>query len=253
MRRWHVMALLVAFAWQNTPVGVARDPLTGAAYLAFGAGAYGVGRDEYFSDCNGGNFKKATSDAVGSAGAVIEVYPADHVRLAGAAGTFGGSFYTSTLLSYELPRFGLGGGFATGRHKSERHNSTGVDTLTYGWTGPSAYLRIGDREHAHFRAELLTPEPTYGLTGFVRAGVALASRIDRPSVYLGVARVQAYAPLPSDVVVPLQDETAAFADFALDLGRSVDLWVKFHAASHSFGFGTGLRLETTPPRGSRRP
>ncbi len=185
LRLLHGPVLLLLY--QVAPLPVAPDSLGRYRITA----AYGGGQWENAEFSCDGQLLSSTPVRYRSAGAQIDAWPQPDLRLTAFAGTttthvgatdgesadikdyegpFGGA-----QLAYEGQRFGVGMGLTS---------LSGTD----GFTGPSLYLRIGDRDHAHFRFERLAPNPAFPTTGWARFGVGFnKGHLRGRSGFFGVA------------------------------------------------------------------
>jgi len=131
--------------------------------LGFGDAQY----EEKFFDCDG-NLERTEPVDIQSMGARLDI-AGDKLRASACVGRIESDvpdpdppeydgMFGGLLLAYEGRRVGLGAGFAS---------VGGQD----GFTWPSAYLRSGPLEDAHFRLELLPPSEILGSAAWLRAGV----------------------------------------------------------------------------------
>jgi hypothetical protein len=148
---------LILLLWQTAPVSVQYDSI-GRYRLSFG---YGAGQYEYRSlDCSGNVVSSRPVD-YHTAGAQLDVWPSDRWRLSGFGGYLSDSPYGGFLLANEDQKVGIGAGIV------RIPNGVG----DWGSEGPSLYLRLGSIDNLHFRADVLSPSPVFGTTGWLRLGL----------------------------------------------------------------------------------
>ena len=182
---------LLLLLYQAAPVSVQQDSL-GRYRIGVGY-ATGQWENEEFG-CDG-QLLSGTPVHHRSVGVQIEAWPDDHLRLTAFGGTtsqtlgatqfadsqygapfvepFGGN-YGGVQLAYEGQKLGLGVG-AT-------HLPTSEGSL---WFAP--YLRIGNMDHAHFRLDVMTPNPALPSVSWARVGVGINNgHLRRTGGFLGL-------------------------------------------------------------------
>lgn len=160
---------LLLLLYQAAPVSVHPDSL-GRYRISVGY-ATGQWEDEEFS-CEG-ELLGATPVRNHSAGVQIDAWPDNHVRLtafggkasqsAGETQTFVESFaggYGGVQLAYEGQKVGLGVGVT--------HLNTGDPSLQF-----APHLRVGNIDKAHFRMDVMTPNPALPSVSWARVGVGV--------------------------------------------------------------------------------
>lgn len=171
--RWRAMGgPMVLAIWQFAPVTTAQDSL-GNVRIAFG---YGGGRFEQTVVSCEGDVAGAGRASYSTGGLAVDAWPSDRFRLTGFGTRLtidddidqsgsGGFLYPETIdfygfqMAYEGPRFGLGLG--TMRSKGVSIQPPRINT----------YMRIGDIDGVHYRADYNNPSPLFGTLGTLRAGV----------------------------------------------------------------------------------
>jgi hypothetical protein len=225
----HLIPFVVLLLWQAAPVQVEQAP-TGRVRLSIGVGGGGYPYD--YTDCNGA--PATGSDTYSSAGAAFEDRTAAGLRVSAFVGQYDigqrSSFHSSGYLAgmqlaWEGRLAGLGGGWVAAGGNS-------------GHGGLSAYLRLGDEDAVHLRADLRQPTPTWLVPGWARAGIAYHMGLLRGfGGFAGIGRVLGRLPMNGSP----RDETAVFADATVPLGGRFDLLVRGHVGDRTTGLGLGAR------------
>jgi len=218
---------LLLLAWQVAPIQTHRDS-TGRLRLSAGYG--------------GGQFERRTYSCQGDLTSATPVpYRTMGFQLDGWAGSrsrytvFGGQLLTNdtryhgafggAAFAWDARRFGLGAGLT---------GLAGND----GFVGPSVYLRAGDIDRFHIRADLLYPEPTFGTTGLIRLGVGFNQG--------RLTGVRGFAGLGVSPYADGHHSGGGFAELAVPLNRSLGLEVRGAVRSKevyaNWGVSAGLRF-----------
>lgn len=169
MRMMRYRGLLVIVLWQTVPVSPVRDE-AGRTRLAFG---YANGQYEDVTlDC-AGNVLQSSLVRVRSGGVAIDRWVSDRIRVAAYGGVIAGDQedwnggYGGLLVAREGKNFGIGGGISSLPIEGENR------------TLPSLYIRAGELDRVHFRADLLPAEPNLGASGLARAGIGFNEGLGR--------------------------------------------------------------------------
>ena len=177
--------LMVIVLWQATPIGTDSE---GRTRLGFGLG---IGQLEYERlVCGEGASYSTTSFR--HVGAEVEHFGSKRGRIHASAGlqmsdsSSSSGLFGALLLSFEAKHFGIGGGGAVIPSTTEVARS-GEDVRLEPKTipAPSLYLRVGNHNAVHVRAEIFPPASTPAAEA-IRVLVGY-NRFDssRPSVSLG--------------------------------------------------------------------
>jgi hypothetical protein len=247
MRLLRYRGLMVLVIWQAAPIGTVTDE-TGRSRIAVG---YGAGQFENVRlDCEG-NPIGGESVPASSAGVQFDTWLEQQVLLSAslshvAAGRgdlrFGG-LAGSALVSWEGRRVGLGTGvalvpivsrgapFDDGWYPDWEYESTRR-------TFPTAYVRIGEADGVHFRADFLAPSPALPMLGELRAGFGFGHGRSR--------RVGGFAGLAATHFATMsQTQTtngSAFAEVSWPVGRSLDLEAGVLLGPGSYEPNLGARI-----------
>lgn len=138
-------------------------------------------------------------------------------------GAFGGA-----ILAYEGDRIGVGAGPVILTGPEDR-------------AAPSIYLRLGDREGAHFRGDVLGPTSLPGATGRFRAGVGFGG--ESVSGLVGVSGGR-----PFDLSV--EDNAGPFAEIAVGVTPTLEALFggSWHSAEVHSDWGAGFGIRWTRGR-----
>ncbi|MEE9133641.1 MAG: hypothetical protein V3U13_08775 [Gemmatimonadota bacterium] len=154
----YLHAPLLLAIWQLAPYSVAQDS-SGRLSISVGYGA-GEYESQTFS-CSGERLSSTPVDFQ-AVGVQVDAWPSDRVRLTGFAGSMSTLEYDGPYggiqLAAEWETVGLGLGVTS---------VSGLD----GFTAPSFYMRFGRRGSGHLQLDMLSPSPTFGTTGWMRAGI----------------------------------------------------------------------------------
>ncbi len=189
MRTGLLRGPLLLLLYQAVPLGAARDSV-GRYRMTFGFGA-GQWENEQF-DC-AGDLVSAARVPYRSGGVQLDAWPGPRLRIT----TFDGTFRpTANTPTYETPDYyGPFYGFQVafeGQHVGLGLGLTHVSGYD-GLNGPSIYLRGGNIDGAHFRADLFPPTTVLGSTGWLRAGVGFGDgHVRATSGFVGIALPPAY-------------------------------------------------------------
>ncbi len=212
--------------WQIAPVGVERDS-TGRVQVTFG---FGGGQFEERSLNCSGDVVDSWSVGFRTAGAQLDAWPDRRFRLS----AFGG-------LYMEEDRDGPHGGFQVAAEGQKVGLGLGAAHSPFrelGGAVPSGYLRFGNIDRPHFRAEVFPPNPMLGAGGDVfRLGVGFnKGQLHGANGFLGVS------------AGPYADQAylaGIFGEVYQPVGRRLDLGVTGSvrpAAGHlDGGLGVALR------------
>jgi hypothetical protein len=218
---------LLLLAWQVAPIQTQRDS-TGRVRLSLG---YGGGQFESRTYSCQGDLTSATAVPYKTMGFQVDGWTGSRSRIT----VFGGQLLTNdtryhgafggAAFAWDARRFGLGAGLS----------GLAGDR---GFFAPSVYLRAGNIDRFHVRADLLYPEPTFGTTGLFRLGVGFnQGRAGGVRGFGGLA------------ISPYDDghhSGGAFAEFGVPLNRNVDLEVRGAVRSKevyaNWGVSGGLRV-----------
>jgi len=224
----HVVPFLLLFAWQVAPGHDLREaPSRLKIWLGGGASTFDLWES---TDCSGETYTER--ETWSGWGAQVDAWPSPSVRVSGAYASMEDRGRLLGMVAWETSIAGLGVGW-----------SGGPDRV--GYEGPSAYVRLGPLDHVHARAELRSPTPIPGVTGWARAGLAgNMGRRRGGGFFFGVAAVKACADYPCPATTPLDvtDKLGVFADADLALGSMLGLFARGHLASHARGFGLGVSI-----------
>jgi len=174
---------LLLLLYQAAPISVQQDSL-GRYRIGVGY-ATGQWENEEFS-CDG-QLLSATPVRHHSVGVQVDVWPENNVRLTAFGGTTSQSVapnssyvepiagpYRGAQVAYEGPKIGVGMGFT---------KLSGVDQSL----GFAPYLRFGNIDGAHFRLDLMTPNPALPSVAWGRLGVGVSNgHLRRPGGFLGL-------------------------------------------------------------------
>jgi hypothetical protein len=159
---------LLLLAWQIVPVSVGPDS-AGRFQVTVG---WGGGQFEDRSVGCSGEVFSAEPVPFNAGGVQLDYWPSDQVRLSGFGGT----------LTENGVRSGWGGAQAA---LETRYVGLGLGVASmsfqevYGAV-PSAYVRLGSRDHVHFRMDAFHPTTAVGATGDVfRIGVGFNQGLRR--------------------------------------------------------------------------
>ena len=237
MQPRHTLAFLALFAWQVA--APAPDTVPPAKWrIGFGVGALSLDYPVRGTDCDGRIYYREDQIDYTSRAVAVEgwVAPRTRVTLAGGALTHDEG-YAAALVAWETSTFGAGAGF------------TASGDVPLG-SGPSAFLRIGDEERVHLRADLRPVTSTPGVTGRARVGVEYGQNRRRGSGgFAGLASVPTVRSRPywdsppqdADVVFT----TAFFSELSLGIGRNAQLQLRLHLAGGASGRGLAIGWQHT--------
>jgi hypothetical protein len=145
------------------PYTVAQDS-AGRYQISLG---YAKGEYEYQTFSCSGERLSSTPVDFETVGAQIDLWPSEQFRVSG----FGGSMstfdhdgpYGGFQLAGEWRSLGLGIGLA--------RVPGGMEPDAEGFLAPSIYARFGPLEPMYLQLDLFAPSPTFGATGWLRAGI----------------------------------------------------------------------------------
>ena len=178
---------LLLLLYQTAPVNIQQDSL-GRYRIGIGY-TTGQWESEEFS-CEG-QLLSATPVRHHSAGVQVDVWPDNHLRLSAFGGTTSQSIgetqsasnplvesfaggYGGALVAYEGQKFGLGAGFT---HLSNYETPTSF----------ANYLRIGNIDKAHFRWDVMTPNPALPSVTWARVGLGFnEGHLRKPGGFVGL-------------------------------------------------------------------
>jgi hypothetical protein len=236
MKLRHTIPFLIILFQQGFPLQVERTP-SGHYRLSFGLGGGSYPQDFIPGGCTGSSgIEESGRQPFSSGGAQVDAWPAQQMRMSASGGGFVGwnSGRVSTFFglqgAWEARHVGLGAGYSA------------TDDET-GRSGLSAYLRLGDIDGMHARADLRAPTPTWGVTGWSRVGIGYNQGLRRGfGAFVGLSKVLGHA----NVDTLPKDALAVFADLTFQLGRRWDLLLRGHAGvsggpGFPYGLGFGLR------------
>lgn len=231
MKLRHTIPFLIILFQQGVPLQVERTP-SGRYRLSFGLGGGSYPQDFIPGGCLGSSGVMETGrQPFTSGGAQVDAWPSQAVRVSASVGEFVGwnsgrtsSFY-GLLGAWEARYVGLGAGYAATNDETGR-------------SGLSAYLRLGDNDGMHLRADLRAPTPTWGVTGWSRVGIGYNQGLRRGfGAFVGLSKVLGHA----NVDTLPKDALAVFTDLTFPFSRRWDLMLRGHAGiSGGPGFPYGL-------------
>lgn len=222
---------LVLALWQAAPIAVGTDA-AGRLQVSLG---YGFGGFEERSLNCAGDVVDATPHEFNTTGAKADYWVTPTFRLTAYGGRYGDSpgwgdyavAYGGLLGAHEGKRLGLGVGVLASPFPE-------FDGLR-----ASMYVRLGNRDGVHFRADVLAPSPLLGVTGdALRLGIGINPEQGRGwSAFLGYS------------ASPYSDEShlgGVFGEFAVPIARPVDFLLSgSYRTSDSYsdyGIGAGVRV-----------
>jgi hypothetical protein len=184
MKLRHILPFALLFAWQIAPQRPDTTPPRTRVSLSLG---YGLASLEDYTapsfDCYGNQTSPELSEAVDvqSRGGRLDVVSGT-LRMTGFAGhtTSGRSDVAGTFGGFQLATEDQGAGFGLGLTFGAPHAVSSTPTRL------NAYLRIGDAQRPHFRADYLPPSEALGVASLWRAGAEFeASRSGGVSGFIG--------------------------------------------------------------------
>lgn len=171
---------LLLLAWQIVPISAGPDS-AGRFQVAVG---WGGGQFEDRSISCDGDVTSARPVPFNAGGLQLDYWPSNQVRLSGFGGILAETSLTGFGDTLMENRVGSGWGGAQVALES-RYVGLGVGLVhtslgeVYG-TQPSGYLRLGSRDHVHFRTDVFHPTTSVGATGdVVRIGVGFNQGLRR--------------------------------------------------------------------------
>ena len=230
MRAYHAAVLAGVLLWQAAPLPGPADDSTGRYRLSLAAGA-GRWEDAQFG-CDG-DLVSAAPVPVTSYGARADVMLTPTVR----ATVSGGAASTR-----EYGAASLRGGFGAGQIALEgTHAGMGVgvsvNPLLKGRAYPNVYLRLGNADGAHFRADVFEPSEAAYLEPMVRVGVGFNTG--------PVRRIGGFVGLGFGPFFQQMSQTVVTGDLYIPVGQ-VDLLLRAQggpgAGLAQWGLGGGLRF-----------
>lgn len=218
---------LLLLVIQAAPIETHRDS-TGRLRLSAG---YGGGQFESRTYSCQGDLTSATPVPYRTMGFQLDGWAGSRSRYT----VFGGQLLTNdtryhgafggAAFAWDARRFGVGAGLT---------GLAGND----GFLGPTLYLRAGDIDRFHVRADLLYPEPTFGTTGLARLGIGFNQG--------HLAGVRAFGGLGISPYADGHRSGNAFGEVAIPLNRNLDLEVRGAVRSReryaNWGVSGGLRF-----------
>lgn len=233
MQLRHTLAFLALVAWQVA--APAPDTVPPARWrIGAGVGTLALDYPIRGTDCNGAPYyDEAQIDYSGRA-VTAEGWVASRTRVTLAGGVMThDKGYAAALVAWETSTFGAGAGVT-----ASADASLGA--------GPTAFLRIGNEDRAHLRADLRPVSSTPGVTGRARVGVEYGQSRRRGSgAFAGLSSVPG---LPKRAFwnVPPQDSdvvfrAAFFSELSLGIGRDAQVQLRMHLARNSRGIAIGYQ------------
>ena len=231
MRAYHAAILAGVLLWQIAPLPGPADDSTGRYRISLAAGT-GRWEDAQF-DCDG-NFVSSQPVPVTSYGARADVMLTPTVRATVSGGAASASEYGATKLH---------GGFGAGQIALEgRRVGFGLGLsvnplLEGGGAHPNFYLRLGNANAAHFRADVFEPRETVYLEPLVRVGVGFNTG--------SVRRIGGFVGLGFGPYYDQASQTVVTGELSVPVGN-VDLLLRAQggpgAGLAQWGLGGGLRF-----------
>jgi hypothetical protein len=233
MRLASIRGPLLLFVWQTAPVSVQSDS-AGKLQLSLG---WGVGQFEKRSLSCSGEVLSAEAVPFNAGGAQLDYWPSSNTRLSVYGGGLRQFGTTSSWGGIQAAIEGRRVGFGLGIARMPFEDVYGA--------APSAYLRIGSRDHVHFRMDAFHPTTAVGTTGDVfRMGVGFnrgLRRGRRGFVGFGVG--------------PYADEShlgGLFGEFETPVASRIDLSVGGSWRPSAAVFDGGVRAGLRYHLGNRR-
>jgi hypothetical protein len=217
---------LLLLMWQIAPIQTGRDS-TGKVRMSFG---YGGGRFEHRTYACDGGLTSVTPVPYRTGGAQLEFWEGRRFRFSGFGGHLSSNHpdlrgaFGGVLAAYEGGTVGVGGGAA-------------ALPLDGGIVAPSFYLRVGALDRLHVQTDLAYPEPAFGTTGILRAGLGFnQGRLRGLSGFGGVS-----VGLDADG----KEGGGAFGQLWVPVHRQLDLSIQAAARSSAqhpdWGLSIGMR------------
>jgi len=233
---------LLLLLYQTAPVGIQQDSL-GHSRLTFGA-AGGQWENAEFS-CDG-SLLSTTPVSYRSGGIQLDHWAAPHLRVTAFGGATGQTpgVTDATDPSYSTPyveRFdGAFGGVQVAYEGQRFGAGIGLTRVpgADGFIAPAPYLRIGNMDGAHFRAEALSPTPAFPTSGWGRIGVGFnKGHLRGPSGFVGLALgpidYESKLALTGEVAFPMGGRMTGQLQGLFGAGERVMQW----------NAGVGLRID----------
>jgi hypothetical protein len=234
MKPRHLVPFAILLFWQAAPLQVERAP-SGHYRLSVGLGGGAYPQD--YTDCNGAT--ATTTSPFQSTGVLLDAWPTASIRVSAFGGQFGigrNSKANRTVGGFQLAWEGRLAGLGLGLAGASGSGGRG---------GLSAYLRLGDADGLHVRADLRQPTTTWLTPGWARVGIGYNQGLRRGfGSFVGVSRVLGHAPLDG----PPGDDVALFGDFTFRLGGALDLLARGHVGDGTGSMGFGVRYNFGPRR-----
>jgi hypothetical protein len=233
---------LLLLLYQTAPVAVRQDSL-GRYRLTLGA-AGGQWENAEFS-CDG-SLLSTTPVRYRAVGIQLDQWAAPHVRLTAFGGATGQTVGVTEATEpgssdpYIESFDGAFGGVQLayeGQHLGAGFGVTRVPGVN-GFVAPAPYLRFGNMDGAHFRLEVLSPNPAFPTSGWGRAGVGFnKGHLRGTSGFVGLAigpvDYDSKLALTGEVGVPMHGRMSGQFQGLLGPGERLMQW----------NAGVGLRID----------
>jgi len=230
MRAYHAAVLAGVLLWQAAPLPGPADDSTGRYRISLGGGT-GRWEDAQF-DCDG-NLVGSEPVPVTSYGARADAMLTPTVRATVSGGAASAREYGATKLH---------GGFGAGQIALEGTRAgigvgVSVNPLLEGRAHPNFYLRLGNADAAHFRADVFEPSEAAFLQPEVRIGVGFNTG--------SVRRVGGFVGLGFGPYFEQSSQTVVTGELYIPVGKT-DLLLRAQggpgAGLAQWGLGGGLRF-----------